>query len=236
MKKKISGICMAGIATFAFSLSQAEAVFINIIDTAGGGNFGTDNVLFNNTDLDSGLLVQGSFNSAPGFLVNFTSTGGNLVGNGGQSRIEGGEGNSPFTNLTFSLENGATFTTAILNPDATNAGNMSEGGDTSENGDGFITFTVNYLSPGGVFDSDQFTLKGAGQNFFRIEAGMGAVISSVTLDVTDTSLVDSGQFRLGGFAPAASVPDGGLSVALLGLAVTGLGLFGKFSRRAEKPL
>ncbi|MGL5018828.1 MAG: hypothetical protein ACRDBP_11890, partial [Luteolibacter sp.] len=227
LAKSLAALLTAGFVTSA-GLTSASAAFITIIDTAGGGNFGTDNVLFNDPMTINGTTVMGTFNSNPGYIVNFQSTSGSgqLTGNGGQASISGGTGNNPFTNLKFFLSNGATFTTAILNPDATNAANNQNGGDGTTNGNGTVAFTIDYLTPMGQLLSSPFAINGNGQNYFRIQAGDGARILSVALQVTDTSLQDSGQFRLGGFAPAqrpGRVPDGGTAIALLGVSLLGLG-------------
>jgi hypothetical protein len=214
MKTSPQNYLRAVCACAALAASTAMAVPITI--TPGNpGNIGTDNVLFNDGALThSGLLVQGNFSGAgAGFILDFTSTSGSglLVGNGGQASISGGIGNDPFTNLSFQLENGATFTKAILNADATGAGH--------------ITFNVQYVLPAGVFNSAAFTLDSGGQNFFNIEAGDGALITKVTFSTSDTAFADASQMRLGGFAAAdvQSVPDGGATVALLGLSLALLG-------------
>src|SRR5688500_4082782 len=99
------------------------------ITTGNPGNQDTDNVLFNNPGLvHSGLVVQGDFNgSGAGFIVDFTSASGsgNLGVSGGQAVLVGGTGNTPFTNTTVQLENGATFTKLILNIDVTKIGRAS---------------------------------------------------------------------------------------------------------------
>src|ERR1041385_2681376 len=83
------------------------------ITTGNPGNAGTDNVLFNNGSLiHSGTLVQGDFNGiGAGFIVDVAATSGsvNLGVSGGQAVLVGGAGNTPFTNATVQLENGATF-------------------------------------------------------------------------------------------------------------------------------
>jgi hypothetical protein len=93
------------------------------------GNGGTDNVLFNDgTKLHSGPLVQGNFNGAgdTGFVIDFTPTSGTglLAGSGGQATLTGGVGNNPFSDVTAQLENGVTFTNAILNINSNLTGNV----------------------------------------------------------------------------------------------------------------
>lgn len=199
----------------AAGFSTASAALITI--TPGNpGNQGTDNVLFNDPNYPlSGSLVQGTFNGAgAGYIINFTSTSGSglLQASGGQATILGGPGNEPFTNLTFGLSDGATFTKAILNPDVHNA-----------SGDGTINFNVVYLYGAGSPFMQSFSVNGNGSNFFGIEAAPGVGILQVTFATTDTAFIDSSQFRLGGFAPAQKVPDGGTTIALLGTSLLGLG-------------
>ncbi len=190
--------------------------------STGVNNDGVSNVLFNDGTLQhSGLFVQGNFSGAnSAFVARFTSPSGSglILGNGGQARIEGGAGNNPFTSLTFGLENNATFTAAVINPDVTNSA-----------GDGTINFTVNYLLGDGLGPfTESFSVNSNGQNFFRIDALGDARITTVNFNSTDTTFADSGQVRIGGFAAGTRVPDGGATVVLLGLVLGGLGAGRRF--------
>src|ERR1051326_4793519 len=116
-------LASAAFAIMAIASSTAWADPI-VITVGNPGNSGTDNVLFNNGSLvHSGTLVQGDFNGAgAGFIVDFSSASntGNLGVSGGQRVLVGGTGNTPFSDVTLQLENGATFTKLILNIDVTN--------------------------------------------------------------------------------------------------------------------
>ena len=185
------------------------------ITTGNPGNQNTDNVLFNNGSLiHSGTLVQGDFNgSGAGFIVDFTSASGNgnLGVSGGQAVLVGGSGNTPFSNATVQLENGATFTKLILNIDVTNGLQFP----TS------VQFTVNYTLVGGQVFNQVFTVDTNGQNFFGIQAAEGAVINSVTVQgLNGTTFSDINQWRLGGFAPQTEVPEPA-SMLLLGTGLAG---------------
>lgn len=207
------------LAVAAFAIITAASASVSAdpitITTGNPGNQGTDNVLFNNPGLiHSGTLVQGDFNGAgAGFIVDFTSASGsgNLGVSGGQAVLIGGTGNTPLTNVTIQLENGATFTKLILNIDVTNGLPPP----TS------VQFTVNYTLLGGQVFNQVFTVNTNGENFFGIEAFEGAVINSVTIQALNgTTFQDINQWRLGGFAPAGNVPEPA-SLLLLGSGLAG---------------
>src|SRR5688500_7146183 len=191
------------------------------------GNQGTDNVLFNNASLiHSGLLVQGDFNGAgAGFIVDFTSASGNgnLGVSGGQAVLVGGTGNTPFSNVTVQLENGATFQKLILNIDVTNGLPPPTQ----------VQFTVNYTLMGGQVFNQVFTVDTNGQNFFGIEAAEGAVINSVTVQgLGGTTFSEINQWRLGGFAPANDPVPEPASLFLMGSGLVGAA--GAIRRRLKK--
>jgi hypothetical protein len=186
------------------------------ITTGNPGNTGTDNVLFNNGALvHSGPLVQGDFNGiGAGFIVDFTSASntGNLGVSGGQAVLVGGTGNTPFSNVTMQLENGATFTKLIFNIDVTNGLPPPTQ----------VQFTVNYTLAGGQVFNQVFTVSTNGQNFFGIQAAEGAVINSVTIQgLGNTTFADVDQWRVGGFSgPQTEVPEPA-SLLLLGSGLVG---------------
>lgn len=186
------------IMVMASSTALADPITITV---GNPGNQGTDNALFNNGSLvHSGLLVQGDFNGAgAGFIVDFTSASGNgnLGVSGGQAVLVGGTGNTPFTNVTVQLENGATFQKLILNIDVTNGLPPPTQ----------VQFTVNYTLMGGQVFNQVFTVDTNGQNFFGIEAAEGAVINSVTIQgLGNTTFAEINQWRLGGFSTPQNDP------------------------------
>jgi PEP-CTERM motif len=212
-------------AALAFMMVASSTVWADPITITVGNpnNQNTDNVLFNNGSLvHSGLLVQGDFNGiGAGFIVDFTSTSGtgNLGVSGGQAVLVGGTGNTPFSNTTVQLENGATFKKLIFNIDVT-AGLPPP---TQ------VQFTVNYTLAGGQVFNQVFSVDTNGQNFFGIEALEGAVINSVTVQgLNGTTFQDIDQWRVGGFANANPVPEPA-SMLLFGSGL--LGTAGALRRR-----
>lgn len=205
-------------AAFAIMMIASATVWADpiTITTGNPGNTGTDNVLFNNPALvHSGALVQGDFNGiGAGFIADFTSASntGNLGVSGGQAVLVGGTGNTPFSNVTMQLENGATFTKLILNIDVTNGLQPPTQ----------VQFTVNYTLAGGQVFNQVFTVDTNGQNFFGIQAAEGAVINSVTIQgLGNTTFADIDQWRVGGFpTPQTEVPEPA-SLLLLGSGLVG---------------
>lgn len=193
----------------ALSGISALAVPITVQVGPGGGNGITENVLFDNAV--NGPLVVGNFNSDPSVVVNFTSAGGDLTApSNGQARVEGFNGNV-YNDLSFGLANGDTFTQAIFNA------------LSASNDEGTIKLTVTYGNASGSPFVDTYFFDNKGENWFKIFAADGAQIISVNLSSSDSIFNDVRQIRMGGFN-TTTVPDGGTTLALLGLGSLALGL------------
>lgn len=202
--KTIRALCVG--ATLGLA---PEASAISISSGLTGGSGDVDNLLFDQ-EMNSGALVRGSLNTTPGFLVDFTSTSGDLVAPAsGQVRIEALNDPFTFTNLSFGLTEGSTFTKAQLNV------------NSSATATDAITFSIYYSAGISPFVS-MFDLTGTGQNQFTILAEGSERITSIMLD-TSVPIQDVKQVRIGGASRATSVPDGGTTAALLGVALLGLG-------------
>ena len=168
---------------------------------------GEENVLLNSGT--TGTTVTGTTNQT-GLLVNFSSTQTLSEPSSGQARIEATNGTSQIalTDVTFGVANG-TFTDAIFN--------MFIGGTIGTAG-GTVDVTVNSNSGVSTFSMSL----GNGQNFLTIVAGSGELLNNISIDYA-TGFTDLRQVRISG-ATAATVPDSGSTLILLGVTVLALAL------------
>jgi hypothetical protein len=205
-------LAFAVVAIISVVAGTAKA---DIVVIEGVNNQGTDNVLLNPaTNVLTVTGVVGQNNR----IVNFTSTSGSHLLNAnpsGQATVSGGTGNSPFTQLTFSLANNDTFTRAVFNINAAVAGT--------------VTLTVTGINiTGGTF-IDTFDVNANGQNFFTVTAINGQLIQTISL--SGVAMQDVRQVRLGGGAIEQTVPEPA-SMFLMGTGL--LGAAAGFRKRFRK--
>ena len=197
---KINILVMAAVAMLWASDAQATAIL-----TAGNvPQAGDENVLLNSGV--TGNPIFGETNQTH-FGVRFTGNESLTAPANGQARIEATDGF--FTFLTVDIPTGS-FSSLILNLDAT--------------ADGTVTFTTDMTgaSPTQTFTR---TVTANGNNFFTFTTIDGQRYQSINLVATSpVTFSDAAQFRIGGAqGTTTAVPDGGMTLSLLGGALIGLG-------------
>lgn len=207
---------LMALAFFALSFGGAVTARADIVVFQSVNNQGTDNVLL--TTVTDVAVVHGTFNSGA-VGVDFISASGNLSAEAsGQAVITAGSTNVDFTNIGFSLANGATFTRAVFNL------------NTAYTGDVLITVTGVNIN-GGVYQ-DSFTVSANGQNFFTIDAIHGQLMTSITLAAVGegNEFQDLRQVRIG---DAAAVPEP-MTMLLFGTGLAGIAAKLRRRRKAGK--
>ncbi len=168
-----------------------------------------------NIDINPGDAILRGTTNQTNSIVLFRSSTDNLVsGPQGQARIEAI--GSSLDQLTFSLENGSTFTSAEFNILASVGGLV----------------TLQALGTGGsILQTLTPTVGSNGQNFFGFLADASTPISSITVQASTAQVSSIGQFRLGGVAltPVAPVPE----PATWAMMLVGFGAVGYSMRRRK---
>ncbi len=194
------------VAVTAVLVMGASEAHATAILTVGNNPQPDENVLLN-TAL-TGTSIFGTTNQT-GLSVRFTGEELITAPASGQARIDSVDG--LFSYLMIDVP-GGSFTSLILNPDATI--------------DGTVDFTA--ITNTGIEMFNNVAVSGNGQNFFTFTTLHGQRFTSISLR-SDAPLLfeDAAQFRIGGAqltTGATAVPDGGVTFSFLGCTLGGLGL------------
>lgn len=197
--RTMTKVLVAATAAVAMWTSQAHAVAI----LAPGNNPQIDENVLLNTGL-TGSVIFGTTNQT-GLSVRFTGTEPITAPANGQARIEAVDG--AFTSLTIDVP-GGTFGSLILNPDASVSGTAD--------------FTA--ITTSGTTNFNNVALGGSGSNFFTFTTSTPAerFISVGVVADSPLTFTDVAQIRLGGAQRNTTVPDGGATVAMLGMTLVAL--------------
>ena len=166
---------------------------------------GNDPQLDENVLLNTGLTGNPIFGTTnqTGLDVRFTGSENLTAPANGQARIDADD--DFFTALIIDVPNGS-FTSLILNPDATMNGTVD-----------FIATTNT-----GIQVFNDIALSGSGNNFFTFTTIDGQRYLSIAFEA-DVPLADAAQFRIGGAQlDVHDVPDAASTLSLLGLGVAGI--------------
>ncbi len=175
------------------------------------------------TDITPGdNILRGTTNQTSSTVV-FRSTSDDLLSSPqGQAKIEpiGTGANDGLGNLSFSLENGSTFTSAEFNILASVGGMVT-----------LTAFDAANMIIQSVTNPLIATVDASGQNFFGFLADSSTPISSITIQALGgTQIASVGQFRVGGISTAGAVPE----PATWAMMLFGFGILGASMRRKAR--
>lgn len=209
-------VVVAATAFFATSLPTPVNAAV-ILCT--GNCVNTDaNVL---VDTGQGPTISGNYNNSDVGVTFSSSTDTTLVGNAnGQASV--GSLDNLLNQLTFTIENGFGFTSALFNLAPIN-------GKAANNA---VSVFINYRLADGTMSSITQTIDDNGQNFLGITGDAGEVFTSAgfTANPSTNGISEMKQLRLGGVAAIGAVPEPAAWVMMLiGMAAVGFNM-----RRKDK--
>lgn len=181
-----------------------------VVLCTGGNCVNTDaNVLVN---AGTGPVLTGNYNNSD-IDVTFTSTTDTLTaGSNGQASV--GSLDNLLNQLTFTIENGFGFTSALFNlvPVPGNVANEA------------ISVFVNYRLANGTTSSITQSIGTNGQNFIGITGNNGEVFTSAgfTGNPANFGIGEFQQLRLGGVAAVGAVPEPAAWIMMI-LGMAGVG-------------
>lgn len=207
-KKATLAAAVASTFLGAAALTPANAA---VILCSGANCVDTDaNVLVN---ADTAPVITGNYNNTDIDVTFTSSTDPTLVG-GANGQASVGSLDNLLNQLTFTIENGFGFTTALFNlvPVPGNAANEA------------ISVFVNYMNSDGSMGQIQQSIGTNGENFIGITGTNGEIFTGAgfTANPSTTGIGEFRQLRLGGVAAIGAVPEPAAWVMML-LGMAGVG-------------
>jgi hypothetical protein len=215
MSKILHSVVIAGISIAASTFGASSASAAVNICTGNNCAATTENVLVNAA---SGVTTVTGSTQTSNLGVLFTSTTDVLLNGNANGQADISSADGLLNGLTFSLTDGATFTSATFNLFPLPGNQPNEA----------TSVVLSYYNPLlGIAGTK--TISTNGNNFIGISGDAGELFTSITFvsDPATSGIEDFRQLRLGGAAPAvAAVPE----TATWGMMILGFGMIGAASR------
>lgn len=167
-------------------------------------------------------VITGNYNNSNIGVAFISSTDPMLVG-GANGQASVGSMDNLLNQLTFTIQNGFGFTSALFNLAPVPGGALNEA----------INVSIRYLLADGSFDTRTQSVSTNGQNFIGITGNAGEIFTSVgfTGAPSTTGIGEFKQLRLGGVAAIGAVPEPAAWMMML----FGMAGIGYSMRRKQKP-